>query len=199
MADALPDQNTIWNFKEKLKVENRLEKLFDLFTAQLREKGLIVNKGQIVDASIVNVPVQRNSRDENDQIKNNETPDWDKKKAQHKDVDARWTSKNNKHYYGYKNHIKVDKRSKLITKARVTSAEVHDSQVIQELIDKTDQGHLLCADSAYSGKATIEQMRSLGVYPRINKKGTRNNPLSDFEKNKNNQELGHVSSMFLVI
>lgn len=188
MADAVLEQNTIWNFKEKLKEENRLEKLCNLFTEQLLKKGLIVHKGPIVDASIVNMPVQRNSRNENDKIENNEIPDWVEKKAQHKDTDARWTSKNNKHYYGYKNHIIVDKRSKLLTNGKVTSAEVHDSQVIEELMDRTGQGHVLYADRAYSGKSTVELLRSLGVYPRINKKGTRNNPLSDFEMNKNREK-----------
>ncbi len=109
--DKVPDQNTIWNFKESLKVDNRSEKLFDIFLKHLRKNDLILNKGCIIDASIVKAPVQRNSKEENDSIKHGETPLWDEKKKAHKDVDARWTSKHGKNYYGYKNHIKIDQSS----------------------------------------------------------------------------------------
>jgi transposase, IS5 family len=198
MADRVPDQNTIWLFKESLKEEGRMEKLFDLFTAQLRKKNFILNKGSIIDASIVKVPIQRNSREENEQIKKGTTPDWTDKKKAHKDVDAKWTSKNKKNYYGYKNHIKIDIGSKLITKLKVTSAEVHDSQAMLDLLDKRDKGHVLYADSAYSGKELKDALRKRGIFARVNQKGARNKSLTEAQiknnhsKSKTRARVEHV-------
>ena len=188
MADNVPDQNTVWLFKESLKEDNRMEKLFDLFTAHLRKKNIILNKGSIVDASIVKAPIQRNSRDENERLKKGDTPEWTDKKKSHKDTDAKWTSKNNKNYYGYKNHIKVDIKTKLITRAKVTTAEVHDSQVILELIDKRDNGHVLYADSAYSGKELKAALKGKGVHPRVHQKGTKNKPLTAIQQGRNHEK-----------
>jgi IS5 family transposase len=78
----------------------------------------------MVDASFVEVPKQRNRREENEAIKRGEVPEgWEEnpKRLCHKDLDARWTKKNNETFYGYKNHVNVDLESKLITRAVVTN------------------------------------------------------------------------------
>ncbi len=187
LDDKVPDQNTIWNFKESLKVDNRSKKLFDIFLKHLRTHDLIVNKGSIIDASIVKAPVQRNSKQENDNIKNGETLQWDAKKKSHKDIDASWVSKNGKNFYGYKNHIKIDQSSKLITSCHVTPAHVHDSQVVFELIDKHDKGHSLYADSAYWGQEISDILSAFGIQGRIHKKGVRNKPLTEKEQERNHR------------
>lgn len=197
----VPDRNTIWNFKESLKIDRRAEKLFEIFLAELRRNGLVLNKGSIIDASIVKAPVQRNSREENDEIKNGNTPEWEEKKAAHKDTDARWTSKNGKNYFGYKDHIKVDQASKLITACHITSADVHDSQIVFHLIDKHDEGHSVYADSAYSSNEIREVLKEFKIQGRIHKKGVRNNPLNekDIERNhklsKKRCRVEHVFGM----
>ena len=92
---------------------------------------------------------QRNSREENEQIKNRQTPqEWEQNpdKLAQKDIDARWTQKNNINYYGYKNQIKIDAKTKLITACHTTRAEVHDSQILQTLVNLRDKAVL--ADSA---------------------------------------------------
>jgi transposase, IS5 family len=114
----VPDQNTIWLFRETLTKANAVEKLFKKFDKHLEQKGIIAHKGSIVDASFVEVPRQRNSKEENDRIKNNEVPEkWEENqhKMSQKDVDARWMTKNKERHYGYKNHIKIDKKSKIIS------------------------------------------------------------------------------------
>ena len=81
--------------------------------------------GQIIDASIVAVPKQRNSREENARIKAGETPaGWEDKpaKRRQKDVEARWTKKHGKSHYGYKNHVNVDRRHKLVRRYHVSDA-----------------------------------------------------------------------------
>ena len=107
----VPDAKSVWLFKEQLKQLNLVDHLFDCFEDYLQEQGYHPKSGQIIDASFVEVPKQRNSKEENAQIKKGNTPDTFTKsehKLRQKDVDARWTKKNSKSYYGYKNHINID-------------------------------------------------------------------------------------------
>ena len=86
-----------------------------------------------MDASIVEVPRQRNSRDENARIKSGEPPqEWPEAKRRQKDTQARWTKKHGRSRYGDKNHLSVDHQHKLIRSYQVTDASVHDSQVFEE-------------------------------------------------------------------
>ena len=84
----------------------------------------------MVDASFVKVPRQRNTREENKHIKKTGTApkEWENNshKSAQKDVDARWTKKNNNTFYGYKHHVKSDTKTKLIEEFVVTDASVHD-------------------------------------------------------------------------
>jgi transposase, IS5 family len=112
-----------------------------------------------VDATFVDAPKQRNSREENKLIKEGEAPEyWSEHKRQQKDSDARWTKKNNEVHFGYKDHVKVDVYSKIITKYAVTSANVHDSQEFTDFLDDTDV--TVYADSAYVGQEVPEQVRT---------------------------------------
>ena len=115
LGDAVPDAKTIWLFREQLTEAGLIEKAFRQFDTFLCEHGFSARKGQIVDASIVPVPRQRNSREENRRIKEGDIPeDWSEHKKRQKDTDARWTQKNGQNHYGYKNHIDVDVKHKLI-------------------------------------------------------------------------------------
>ena len=141
ISDDIPDSKTVWNFREQLVNLELVDVVFDLFLKELEQLGLVVNEGKIIDASFIEMPKQRNSREENKQIKNGEAPksfDENPNKKRQKDVDARWTKKNNVSYYGYKNHVKVDAKSKLIVKYEVTDASVDDSQILENLLDDKD-------------------------------------------------------------
>ena len=159
IADDIPDSKTIWNFSEKLKDLGLVKELFKLFLKELNRLGLIVNEGKIIDASFVEAPRQRNSRDDNKHIKTTGTApkSWDNKpnKKRQKDTDARWTKKNFQSYYGYKNHAKIDGTSKLIETYTVTDASVHDSQELDNLLNEKDKGQDIHADSAYVGQEDI--------------------------------------------
>lgn len=189
MSKKVPDQNTIWTFKENLSNSGIEYEIFADFVEELEELSIVTRKGTIIDATFVEVPRQRNSRDENKQIKDNEIPeDWDEKKLSHKDTDARWTKKNNETYYGYKDHLKVDKDSKIITDFSVTSANVHDSQCMEELIDETDQEVWL--DSAYTGEDLEKEIRETNpdIILHINEKGKKNKPLTEEQKAENREK-----------
>lgn len=193
IADDIPDSKTIWNFREKLLDLGLVENVFNLFLEELEKLGLIAKEGKIMDASFVEVPRQRNTRDENKEIKEGSIPESFKKnphKLAQKDTDARWTKKNNINYYGYKNHVKTDAKSKLITKYLITSASVHDSQVIEPLLDEKDKGEEFYADSAYTGE---EQERIIAEKEMINQvieKGYKNRPLTEEQKASNRIKSG---------
>ena len=183
-SHKVPDTNTIWTFKEKLKVDENERKLFNCFYAELEKQKLIVSEGKMVDASFHEVPRQRNNREENELIKKGAIPiDWKKKKRRHKDTDARWTKKNNELHYGYKNHIKADVGSKLIDDYTVTAASVHDSKALEDLLTDKDAGQNLYADSAYVGQEeTVEKAKMENL---IHEKGYKNRPLTDEQKETN--------------
>jgi IS5 family transposase len=96
LSDRIPDARTIWLFREKLTKAGVIQTLFDRLDDALRASGYIAMSGQIVDASLISAPKQRNTREENQTIKEGRVPeDWKKKpaKLRHKDRDARWTIK----------------------------------------------------------------------------------------------------------
>ena len=116
---------TIWNFRDTLAKAGVMESLFALFTRELEEGSIITHKGTIEDATFVDARKQRNTREENKRIKDGEVPeDWSEHKRWQKDTDVRWTKKNNEVHFGYKDHVKVDADSKIITKYALTSAKI---------------------------------------------------------------------------
>ena len=136
LDDRVPDAKTIWLFRDDLTKADLAKTLFGNFDSYLRDNGFAAKKGQIIDASIVSAPRQRNARDENKRIKEDEEIEgWDEPKRRQKDTDARWTKKNNVNYYGYKNHVSTDVKYKFIRDYEVTDAAVHDSQVFEQLLD----------------------------------------------------------------
>jgi IS5 family transposase len=185
-GDPVPDAKTIWLFREQLKQAGILEKLFEQFDAFLAKKGYAAKRGQIVDATIVSVPKQRNSREENSMIKQGEIPqDWQQAKKRQKDVDARWTKKNGKSYYGYKNHVSVDVKHKFIRGYAVTDASVHDSQVFEELLDENNSNRNVYTDSAYRSREAIERLEKRGFREHMQRKGSKNRPLTKWEQQGN--------------
>jgi len=188
LCDTVPDAKTIWHFREELNEEKILDTVFSRFVEQLEQKGIITRSGSIVDATFVDVPKQRNTKDENQEIKEGKVPEkWQEEgnihKLAQKDTDARWATKNKETHYGYKNHIKIDKKSKIIIKYRTTSAEVHDSQELKNLIEGGKDKRLY-GDSAYTGEE-VQNCIPETVANRIHEKGYRNRPLTKTQERNN--------------
>ena len=154
--DSVPDAKTIWKFKNDLSQTDAMEKMFCLFDAMLEEEGLITHNGTIIDATFVDVPRQRNSRDDNKKIKEGEVPEeWTKpensSKLAQKDTDARWTKKNDEVHYGYKNHVKCDADSKFITNYSVT-AENLPKNCDNQICEKGYRNHPLTEEQKENNK-----------------------------------------------
>ena len=181
IEDSIPDATTLWLFREKLAKAGLIEKLFDRFDQHLAAKGYMARGGQIIDASIVPVPTQRNSRDENAELQAGRTPvGWKEKpgKVRQKDRDARWTKKHGRSFFGYKNHVNADAKHKLIRHYAVTDAAVHDSQELEGLLDTGNTCNDVFADSAYRSAEIEAKLRASGYNSRIHRRGRRNHPLS---------------------
>ena len=168
-----PDRNTIWTFRERLVRAGAMDKLFAAFDGELRRCGYLAMGGQIVDATLISAPKQRNSDDEKATIKAGKSaseiwPDQPAKAAQ-KDTDARWTVKTGRRknpaeaqrrmpdiaipVFGYKNHIVVDRAYGFIRGAAVTDAARHDGKMLRHLVTSDNLAAGVWADSAYRSKA----------------------------------------------
>jgi len=194
LEDRVPDAKTVWLFRERLKQMKLIEVLFARFHEQLAAQGYVARAGQMIDATFVEVPRQRNNREENAQIKAGQTPtDWQKESLipmrRQKDVEARWTKKNHENHYGYKNHVNADQAHKLVQSYAVTDAAVHDSQVFEVLLDQTadenDKKRDIYADSAYRSQDKEVQLAAANLTSQICEKGTRNHPLTEEQKASN--------------
>ena len=189
LSDSVPDQKTIWLFREVLIRRGEVKKLFRRFEKHLNDAGLMGREGKIIDASFVDVPRQRNSREENEEIKQGKVPEsfqQNENRMEQKDVAARWAKKGEEVHYGYKNHVKADRTTKLIEDYEVTDASVHDSQVVENLVEIGDG--ILHADSAYTGEAIETILEEHGVKGEICEKGYRNHPLTTAQKRQNRKK-----------
>lgn len=187
LDSRIPDAKTIWLFRERLKSHNLQKTLFDQFNGYLSCSGFEARKGQIVDATLVRVPTQRNTKEENASIKANEPPveNWNEAKRCQKDTDARWTKKKNQSYFGYKNHIEADVKHKFIRRYEVTDASVHDSNVFESLLDPSNTSRDVYADSAYRSEEHENNLKDHGYRPHLQRKGCRNRQLTEWEKQGN--------------
>jgi len=191
LGEKSPDAKTIWLFKETLGKDGMRE-LFDLFNEKLEKLGMITREGSLVDATFVDVPRQRNNREENKIIKEGEIPeDWETPenaaKLAQKDTDARWAKKGNETHYGYKDHTKVDEKSKVIVDFEVTSANVHDIKPFPGLITATDTA--VYVDSAYADEKLAADLKEKypGIKIYVVHRAYKNRPLTDEQKAENHE------------
>jgi transposase, IS5 family len=196
-GDAVPDANTLWDFREALIAASALDDLFARLDRAITEAGYLPMAGQIVDATLVAAPRQRNTDAEKAAIRQGRTADeiWPEKpaKARQKDVDARWTMKFSKAkptadgkpqvdiavpIFGYKSHISIDRRHGIIRRQKVTDAAAHDGARLREgLIDPRNTGSDVWADSAYRSAENERFLRAAGKVSRIHRRKPKGKPM----------------------
>lgn len=173
LGEKIPDEKTLWAFREVLTKGRVIEKLFRRFDNYLSNQGLQASCGSIVDATIVEVPRQRNHREENQEIKKGNVPasiEKNQYRKSQKDMDARWTKKGGETYYGYKNHINSDVKHKIIRSYKVTDVAVHDSHCLMGLLEETKESgndKKIWADNAYYSIAMEQRLQDEGYASRI--------------------------------
>ena len=180
LGDAVPDAKTIWLFRERLKEKGVVDRLFDRFDRHLEDKGMLALGGQIMDASVVEAPRQRNTQEEKEIIKSGETPkEWKSKpsKMAQKDTDARWTMKRGRKKesmsqlmvpaFGYKSHINIDKRHGLIRSWTVTHAAANDGARLPDLLQPRNYASDVWADTAYKSHKNEALLEKRGFRSKI--------------------------------
>lgn len=163
--EPVPDETTICKFRHLLERHRLGNKLFKEVSKFLQVNGFKIANGTIVDATIIHSPPS---------IKN-------KDKA--RDPDAHQTKKGNQWYFGMKMHIGVDSKTKLIHAVAVTAANVHDSQLLPDLLHGDETR--VWGDSAYAGQKTAIRSVAPNARDFTQKKAVRNRPLSDIEQSRN--------------
>jgi transposase, IS5 family len=192
-----PDENTIRLFRNKLTETGTLKRVMKAFDWQLRKKGYIPMAGQIVDASLVPAPKQRNTDGEKAAIKAGKTareiwPDAPNKAAQ-KDTNARWTLKigGKVRYrpdgtplpmiavpvFGYKSHISIDRRFGFIREAAVTSASAADGRMLKRLVTTDNTSGDVWADSAYRSRSNEKWLAATMLRSQIHRRKPAGKPM----------------------
>ena len=196
LGDRVPDATTIWLFRERLVKAGAIKRLFDRFDRAVRDAGYIAMAGQIVDASLVAAPKQRNTEEEKADIKAGRIPEaWKEKpaKLRQKDRDARWTIKFTKAKpkadgskpidiaipsFGYQSHVSIDREHGLIRKWDVTDVAKFEGALLREgLLDKTNTASSVWADSAYRSKANETFLTDNGFTSKIHRKKPQGRPM----------------------
>jgi IS5 family transposase len=218
IADPVPDANTLWDFREALIAAGAFETLFEQLDKAIKDAGFIPMGGQIVDASLVAAPRQRNTDAEKEAIKSGKSADeiWpdEPAKAAQKDTDARWTVKFSKGKvridgtvqsdltipaFGYKTHISIDVEHGFIRRQKVTDAAAHDGARLREgLVDPTNTASGVWADTAYRSAANEQFLADRGKVSRIHRRKPAGKPLpkrtarANAKKSKVRARVEHV-------
>jgi len=200
LHDRVPDAKTIWLFREMLVKAGAFERLFKRFDAMLRVKGWLAMGGQIVDATVIEARRPRLSRDEKTTIKGGGTPaGWSRAKAAQMDRDGRWTIKRGRKapkpgaegpvkseagqsqlltpYFGYKNHVGIDREYGFVRTFKVTPASAHDGAQLGEIIDPANTAATVWADTAYRSKANLAMLAKRNLKEAIQRPKPRGKPM----------------------
>jgi len=196
LGAVTPDENTIRLFREKLTRAGAIDALFVAFDRQLRDRGYLPMGGQIVDATLVAAPKQRNTAAEKEAIKAGKSaaeiwPDQPAKAAQ-KDTDARWTLKFAKGRplpggkpgidiaipsFGYKSSIAICRRYGFIRRGKVTDGARFDGRMLRDVVTNDNTASDVWADTAYRSRSNEAWLKSIGRVSRVHRKKPKGKPM----------------------
>lgn len=197
LGDRTPDENTIRHFRNRLTETGTLKRVMKAFDWQLQKKGYMPMSRQIVDASLVPAPKQRNTEGEREAIKFGKSANeiWpnDPNKAVRKDIDARWTLKIGgkvRHredgtplpmialpVFGYKSHISIDRRFGFIREMAVMSASAADGRLLRHVVSTDNTGSEVWADSAYRSMRNEKWLSDRMLTSRIHRRKPKGKPM----------------------
>jgi len=180
--EPVPDETTVCKFRHLLESRNLGDRLFGLINEYLAENGLNVRTGTIVDATIIDAPSSTKNKDGK------------------RDPEMHQTRKGKQWYFGMKGHIGVDSQSKLIHSVAATAANVHDSQLLGDLLHGEETR--VWGDSAYAGQGDVIRAYAPRAKDFTSQKAARNRPLSADDRGRNTTKSrvrSRVEHPFLVL
>jgi IS5 family transposase len=185
-SSQIPDRTTFWTFRERIKDAGASETIFAAVGRELARHGYLARCGQIVDATLIPAPIQRNSKDEREVLQQEAMPaDWTPAQRRQKDVDATWTKKHGKSHFGYKLSASVDRRCKLIRKLKVSTASEHDTHHLEDVLDASNTSRDVDLDKGYIDAEREARLTQAGWRLHIQRKAPKGKPLSDCQKRRN--------------
>ena len=183
IGSKVPDAKTIWLYEDLLSKSESGQALFDMFFLEIAKKGYCTREGSIVDASFIETPKRRNTKEQRETLREGEIPEeWNDPKHPQKllqrDIDATWTLKGDEAHFGYKDTVKIDADSKFIVGFAVTTASVSDLKAAAGIFDESDK--IAYGDAAYPSLKIPENVQN-----KFSEKATRNHPLTEEQKANN--------------
>jgi len=205
LSDRVPDAKTVWLFRERLTQAGAIDILFNRFDATLRNVGYLPMSGQILDATLVAAPKQRNTNAEKADMREGRIPSGlagQASKLSHKDRHARWTLKFTKakrqddgnmpatdlaiSFFGYKSHISIDRKFRLIRKWKATDAAASDGARLREgLLNGSNTASDVWADTAYRSKANEDFMEKQSFVSKVHRKKPHLKPMPQHMQRSN--------------
>ncbi|MFZ6731778.1 IS5 family transposase [Undibacterium sp. Ji42W] len=167
-SEPVPDETTVCKFRHLLERHALGKRIFEEVGRHLQERGMKVSGGTIVDATIIAAPSST------------------KNKEGERDPEMRQTKKGNQWHFGMKGHIGVDSKTKLIHSVVATGANVHDSQVLPDLLHGQETRYW--GDSAYLGQKQAARSKAPKVKDFTNCRATRSHALTDAERLTNRRK-----------
>jgi transposase, IS5 family len=196
LADKAPDHSSIWRFREELVRRGLAEKVFAEVGRQIEGKGLVVRHGTMIDATLVEAQVKRPKPPKEDPPASEAAEEESaagtaaaaarppsKLVGSPTDPEASWAKKGGKRHFGYKGHVGVDQGSRIIRKAKLTTASVQDTLVFEELLSGDERAAY--ADKAYDKKARRADLKARGVKDRIAHRGNKHHPITPRQERRN--------------
>lgn len=165
VTEALPDETTILNFRHWLEKHKLTEVLLSTVNEHLKDQGLLVSKGTMVDATIVHAPSSTKNQD------------------QARDPDMHQTKKGNQWYFGMKIHVGADVNSGAVHSVTVTAANTADIVELPKLLREDDQ--VIFADAGYTSDEYKKGARYLGLSWCVNDKRKPGKNLSSSQRKRN--------------
>lgn len=166
LADTVPDETTILNFRHLLEEHRLQERFLEIVNALLEQRGYLMRKGTIVDATLIAAPSST------------------KNKEGKRDPEMHQTKKGNQWYFGMKGHIGVDADSGIVHSVAGTAANMHDRMMLHALLHGEERA--VFGDQGYACDADKDACRKTGdIHWYVSDRGRRNHPLSHGQRKKN--------------
>jgi len=186
LGSTVPDAKTIWDYEDMLSKSAVGKDLFDKFFGELRKRGYITREGSIVDATFIEAPKRKNTKEQREMLKDGEIPEeWadeeHPQKLMQRDTDSTWTKKGQETHFGQKDVVKVDADSKIIVDFEVVTAAANDAKGAEDLFDETDK-------VAYGDSAFAHMDLPDGIEDQICEKAERGHPLTEEQKLENHRK-----------
>ena len=169
VSEKAPDHSVFSRFRDQLIQHKVHGQLFNELDRQLEDRGLILKKGTLVDATVIEAAPKKPNQNEDGTAGKSPT-----------DPEADWTKKGGKYMFGYKAHVGVDQGSELIRRIAMTPAHVHDGEMLGQVVCGDELWAF--ADKAYDSTKNHKILQEKNVENGILMKGTCKRKLSGVEK-----------------